>query len=59
VSDPERLLKPKGYLKSTTASTGKKYQPKATQINTKVQVEELTPEKDFKQTPSAEEVVPK
>jgi len=45
VSDPERLLKPKGYVKSTTASTSKKYQPKATQINTKVQVEKLTPER--------------
>jgi hypothetical protein len=54
VSDPERLLKPKGYLKSTTASVGKIYQPKVAQVNTKVLVEELTPEENFKQAPSAE-----
>jgi hypothetical protein len=58
VSDPERLLKPKGYLNLTTASTGKKYQPKVSQINTKVMIEESTPEKDFKQTPFDVDVVP-
>jgi hypothetical protein len=47
-------LKPKGYLKSTTASAGKKYQPKVAQVNTKVLVEKLTREENFKQTPSAE-----
>jgi hypothetical protein len=47
-------LKPKGYLKSTTASTGKIYQPKVTQVNAKVPIEELTPEESFKQVPSAE-----
>jgi hypothetical protein len=47
-------LKPKGYLKSTTASAGKIYQPKVAQVNAKVLVEELTPEENFKQAPSAE-----
>jgi hypothetical protein len=54
VSDPEKLLKPKGYLKSTAASTGKVYQPKVTQVNAKVQTEELTPKESFKQIHSAE-----
>jgi hypothetical protein len=54
VSDPEKLLKPKGYLKQTVASTGKVYQPKVTQVNAKVQIEELTPKESFKQVPSAE-----
>jgi hypothetical protein len=54
VSDPERLLKPKGYLKSTTTSAGKIYQPKVAQVNTKIPVEEPTPEENFKQAPSAE-----
>jgi hypothetical protein len=54
VSDPERLLKPKGYLKSITPSTGKIYQPKFAQVNAKVLVEELTPEENFKQASSAE-----
>jgi hypothetical protein len=48
------LLKPRGYLKSTTSSSGKKYQPKITQVNSKVPVEGLTPEENFKQTTSAE-----
>jgi hypothetical protein len=47
-------LKPKGYLKSTTASAGKIYQPKVAQVNTKILVEELTPEENFKQAPSVE-----
>jgi hypothetical protein len=51
---PEKLLKPKGYLKSTTSSSGKKYQPKITQVNTQVPVEILTPEENFKQTISVE-----
>jgi hypothetical protein len=38
----------------TTTSAGKKYQPKVTQVNTKVMVEELTLEENFKQTPSTE-----
>jgi hypothetical protein len=38
------LLKPKGYLKLTVGSAGKVSQPKLTQVNAKVQVEELTPE---------------
>jgi hypothetical protein len=47
------LLKPKGYLKSTTSSSGKKYQPKITQVNTKILVEILTPEEIFEKTFSA------
>jgi hypothetical protein len=52
------LLKPKGYLKSTTALAGKNYQPKVSPINTKVLVERSTPEENFEPTPSPEEVVP-
>jgi hypothetical protein len=47
-------LKPKGYLKSTTASSGKIYQPNVSQVSTEVVVEELTSKENFKQTPSAE-----
>jgi hypothetical protein len=47
-------LKPKGYLKSTTTSIGKIYQPKFSQVNTKILVEEPTPQENFKQAPSAE-----
>ena len=53
MSDPEKLLKPKGYLKSTTSSSGRKYQPKITKVNNKVPVEGLTPEEKFKETPSS------
>jgi hypothetical protein len=52
VSDPKRLLKPNGYLKSTTTFLGKIYQPKIALVNTKVPVEELTPEDNFKQASS-------
>jgi hypothetical protein len=44
VSDPEIFLKPRGYLKQTTTSTSKVYQPKPTQSNTKVPSEQLTPQ---------------
>jgi hypothetical protein len=54
ISDPEKLLNSKGYLKSTTSSSGKKYQPKITQFNTKVPVEILNPEEIFEQTLSVE-----
>jgi hypothetical protein len=47
-------LKLKGYLNSTTTSTGKIYQPKVAQVNTKILVDELTPKQNFKQAPSAE-----
>jgi hypothetical protein len=36
VSDPEKLLKPKGYLRQTSASAGKVYQPKASQVKVKI-----------------------
>jgi hypothetical protein len=54
VSDPEKLLKPKGYLRQTVASTGKVYQPRVTQVNVKVPTEEITPKESFKQIHSAE-----
>ena len=53
MSDPEKLLKPNGYLRQTVASTCKVYQPKVTQVNAKVQTEELTPKESFKQIHSA------
>jgi hypothetical protein len=43
------LLKPKGYFRYTTSSSGKKYQPKINQVNTKVLVEILTPEEIVEQ----------
>jgi ATP adenylyltransferase/5',5'''-P-1,P-4-tetraphosphate phosphorylase II len=54
VSDPKKLLKPKGYLKQTAASTCKVYQPRVTQVNAKVQTKELTLEESLKQIHSAE-----
>jgi hypothetical protein len=54
VFDPEKLLKPKGYFRSTASYLGNKYQPKLTQVNTKVLVEILTPKEFFEQTPSVE-----
>ena len=42
VSDPKKILKPRRYLKQTTASTSKIYQPKPTQSNAKVPLEPLT-----------------
>jgi hypothetical protein len=39
VSDPEKILKPRGYLKQTVASTSKVYQPKTVQNNDKVPLE--------------------
>jgi hypothetical protein len=44
-------LKPRGYLKKTTASTSKVYQPKS---NTRVLFEQLTPQEDFTQVFSEE-----
>jgi hypothetical protein len=43
------LLKPKGYLKSTVASTCKIYQPKVTPVNAKIPIEEVTPKEISKQ----------
>jgi hypothetical protein len=54
VSDPEKMLKPKGYVKQTVASTFKVYQPKFTHVNAKVQIEELTPKEIFKLIHSVE-----
>jgi hypothetical protein len=54
VSDPKNLLNPKGYLKQIVASTGKVYQPRVTQVNPKVQTEELIPKESFKKIYSAE-----
>jgi hypothetical protein len=49
VSDPEKLLKPKGYLRQTSASTGKVYQPRVTQVNVKIPAEELSLKEKSKQ----------
>jgi hypothetical protein len=53
VSDPEKLLKPKG-ISNDCCIKGKVYQPRVTQVNAKVQTEELTPKESFKQIHSAE-----
>jgi len=54
VSDPKKLLKPKGYLRQTVASAGKVYQPRITQDNVKVPTEEVKPKESFEQIHSAE-----
>jgi hypothetical protein len=54
VSDPEKLLKPKGYLRQTSASAGKIYQPRVTQVNVKILVEELSLKEKSKQVHYAE-----
>jgi hypothetical protein len=54
VSDPEKLLKPKGYLRKTVASAGKVYQPIITQVKVKIPAEELILKEKFKQVHSAE-----
>jgi hypothetical protein len=54
VSNPKKLLKPKGYLKQNFASVGKVYQPRVTQDNVKVPSEEITPKEIFKQFHSIE-----
>lgn len=48
------MLKPKGYLRQTSASAGKVHQPRITQVNVKITVEELTPKENFKQVHFAE-----
>jgi hypothetical protein len=47
VSDPENLLKPRGYLKQTTASTSKVSQPKTVQTNAKVPLEQSILEEGY------------
>jgi hypothetical protein len=42
-------VKPKGYLRQTSTSTGKVHQPRIMQVNVKIPVEELTLEESFKQ----------
>ena len=54
VSDLEKLLKPKGYLRQTFASVGKIYQPRVTQVNVKIPAEEISLKEKFKQAHSAE-----
>jgi hypothetical protein len=54
MSYPEKLLKPKGYLKSIVASTSKIYQPNGTQVNAKVTIEQITHGESFKHVNSTE-----
>jgi hypothetical protein len=42
ISNPEKPLKTKGYLKKTFASTTKVYQPKVTQVNVKIPAKEIS-----------------
>jgi hypothetical protein len=42
ISDPEKLLKPKGYLKQTFVSTGKAFQPKVSQVKVKISAKEIS-----------------
>jgi hypothetical protein len=50
ISAPEKLLKPKGYLKQTYVLAGKVFQPKVSQVKVKIFVEE-TSVVDLKETP--------
>jgi hypothetical protein len=54
VSNPKKMLKPKGYLRQTATSVGKVYQPRVTQVNIKIPAEELSLKEKFKQVHSAE-----
>jgi hypothetical protein len=47
-------LKLKGYLKQTSASVGKVYQPRVMQVNSKILVEELSLKEKIKQVHSIE-----
>ena len=42
VSDTEKLLKTKGYLRQTFPSAGTVYQPKVSQVNVKISAEEIS-----------------
>ena len=46
----ENFLKPRGYLKQTTTSTSKVYQPKPTQSNAKVPLEHSTLQEGYTQS---------
>ena len=49
VLDPEKLLKPKGYLRQKSTSTGNIYQPRVTQVIVKITAEELSLKEKYKQ----------
>jgi hypothetical protein len=46
----KKLLKPRGYLKKTDASTSKVYQPKTMQTNAKVPLEHSTLQEGYTQS---------
>ena len=48
-------MKPKEYLRQTSASAGKIHQPRITQVSVKIFTEEQTLKENFKQLHSAEE----
>jgi hypothetical protein len=54
VSDPGKLLKPKGYVRQTSASIGKVHKPIITQFNVNILAEELTLKEDFRHVHPAE-----
>jgi hypothetical protein len=51
--DPEKLLKPKEYLRQTYASASKVRQPRIMQVNAKIPYEELNLKENFKRVHSA------
>jgi hypothetical protein len=53
VSNLEKLLKPKGYLRQTSSSTTKVYQPRVTQVNVKIPSKEISIKEKSKQVHSA------
>jgi hypothetical protein len=54
VSDPKKLLKPKGYLRQNFALAGKVHQPIIMQVKVKIPAEELIIKEKFKQVHSTE-----
>jgi hypothetical protein len=53
VSDTEKLLKSKGYIRQTFASASNIYQPRVTQVNVKIHAEEISLKEKYKQVHSA------
>jgi hypothetical protein len=50
VTDPEKLLRPRGNPKQAVASTSKVYQPKVVQTNAKVPLEQSTSQEGYTQS---------
>ena len=52
--NPEKLLKPKGYIRQNFAWVGNVHKPIISQVNVNIPAEELNLKENFKQVHSAE-----